>query len=242
MISHIRHATTSQFGGGGRGGGQQSTKKNVNDRTSTLQSTIQGIIRSKHSGGFGRQGLYAIGGAPCHFDGRGHLEGTCLAKNEGLLETKKQRRKRKRNGGGGGGSTKKRKKSKMDAGDSEDDGFSGDDSEEEDEEEIKVWKPASSINSRGDADDVGVGKSTATTKTKKRKSENDNPRDKMLTDDTPNDLDPDLKSLNRDGVDWSKSSKYGKKSNANFQSWLTAVGDKLNRKQMDQEDCMFTFI
>ena len=49
-----------------------------------------------------------------------------------------------------------------------------------------------------------------------------------------------IKSLAKEELDWSKNSKYGKKSNENFQKWLDVVAKKMHEQQVVAEDVLFT--
>ena len=52
-------------------------------------------------------------------------------------------------------------------------------------------------------------------------------------------MEEDIKSLTADELDWSKKSKYGKKSNENFGLWLDLVGNIMHARQTMNDDCIF---
>lgn len=126
MISHLRLATTNPHYKP-----PASVKKSSPaissriDRTKQMQLSLRGLGRPIQ----GSIGELMVGDMPQHVGGRGHLEGTCLAKREGLLETKKHRR------GGEHGD------------EDSDDCYDS----EEDEEEAKVWKPSQAENDDTDS-------------------------------------------------------------------------------------------
>jgi len=207
MISHLRLATQNSGGGRDHGGGKSSKKSpaSKSDRTSSLQANLKNI----HFSGGKPENNILCSDMPRHFGGRGHLEGSCVAKAEGLLESKSQKRKRKRNGGRG----KKNKKSKTGINkDDSDDGYEGNSDSEEEEEEKKVWKPT-----QHDSEVEGGEKSG-------QEAAN---------------FSSELKSLTKEGLDWNKKSKYGKKSNINFQNWVETVATKMHAKRVEGDDEMF---
>lgn len=194
--------------------GSAGLKSNRSDRTSSLQTQLLGLTRASVNQPGGVRQTLKTGNMPVHFDGRGHLEGTCIAKEEGLLETKQQRRKRCRKMGKDG--------------EEEDDMFEDEDEDsEEEEEERKVWKPVADAAASGAAaSGMGVGSTSSI------KSSNSSA--------LGGGLDGDIASLNKEGLDWGKNSKYGKKSNANFQKWLDSVAKSMHEQQVVTEDTLFT--
>lgn len=121
MISHLRLATTNPSYK------PPATVKKSSpaitsriDRTKQMQLSLRGLGRPVQ----GSIGELMVGDMPQHVGGRGHLEGTCVAKGEGLLETKKHRRGKDHDG------------------EESDDCYDS----EEDEEESKVWKPSQAEN------------------------------------------------------------------------------------------------
>jgi len=181
------------------------------------------------------------GDLPCHFDGRGHLEGSCIAKGEGLLETKKQRRKR-----GGDGSNRD--------GDDGEDMYDEDEDSDNEEEEKKVWKPVSGMMASNDSSNKGGGSGKEKGGKGRKGSPPSKPPDNVMTaaatassassaapggGSLPG-LDGDIASLTKEGIDWSKTSKYGKKSNDNFQKWLDSVAKNMHDQQVTAEDTLFT--
>lgn len=147
------------------------------DRTKQMQLGLMGLGRPIQ----GSIGDLMTGDMPSHVGGRGHLEGTCIAKREGLLETKKHRR---------GGRH-----------DDEEDDDCYDQDSEDDEEDAKVWKPSQA---------------------------------------TGEDMDSVIASLNKEGVDWSHNTKFGKKSHINFQMWMDSIAKRLHDQQVGHEDSLFT--
>jgi hypothetical protein len=221
MISRIRFGASSpsasktQSSSGNLG--RKNTPVNHNakkdgDRTRSIQASLKSCIYGKNSQL--SSGGYALGDIPRHFSGRGHLEGCCAAKQEGLLETKKQkihRRKKHKV------KKQKRKQHQRDGGNSSGSEMDLSDSEEE-EEEQKVWRPLGGDNLFGE-----------------------NPGDTKKGAAQANflNVDADVQSLIKDELDWSKTSKYGKKSNENFSLWLDYVGSKTHTMQVESEDNIF---
>lgn len=121
MISHLRLASTNPHYKPPAAVKQRAPAITSRiDRTKQMQMELRGLGRPIQ----GSIGELMIGDMPQHIGGRGHLEGTCMAKREGLLETKKHRK-------GGNHSDE-----------DDDDCYES----EEDEEEAKVWKPSQAQN------------------------------------------------------------------------------------------------
>jgi len=190
MISHVRaslanpnyvtaqnvesHSSKSK-GKKSVGGCSSNTSK---DRTASVQNALLGLSRPKPA--------FRTGPMPAHFSGRGHLEGTCMAQEEGLLESKNERKRHK--GHEADGSI---------------DSYDKDEEEDAEEEARKVWKPYGS-----DTQELSS-------------------------------IDNDIKSLGNDEIDWNKKTKYGKKSNANFQKWLDDIAKVMHEKQVKSDDSLF---
>ncbi len=166
------------------------------------------------------------GNMPAHFSGRGHLEGTCIAKQEGLLESKGEKRHRK---------GRKRKRGVRDdqGGSDSDDVYSGGDSDSEDEEEErKVWKPSSLGGTSSES-----GESPAADAARKSMA---NAAAASSTASTSSSVEAEIQSLKSGEHDWSKSSKYGRMSNDNFQNWLSNIATQMHDHQVHSEDSIFT--
>lgn len=214
-------------GGGGRGGGGGG------DRTSALQGSLSSSLFAANR----RQAeLYATGDVPSHFGGRGHLEGSCVAKSEGLLETKKEKRKRRRRekkGGKGGKGGRK-----VDS-DEDDDMLSDDDSSDEEEEEKKVWKAKSCL---GGGEESSNPFSKSTVQLPQNQGGKGQGGGGPPQEQAPPGIETDIMSMTDPDLDWSKTSKYGKKSNNNFQGWIDLVGEKMHTHQVNAEDNLFSFL
>lgn len=225
MISHLRLATANpSYRPPSNYKGAAALQQNRRDRTSLLQQNLKGLTQKQARGQAGAIHALQTGNIPTHHHGRGHLEGSCVAKGEGLLQTKSQKRKG-------------RNRDEMS---DDDDGCDMSD-EEEEEEEKKVWKSVSGL--------VGEKKET------KKGSKKGGPPSQLTTVQEAaaaqardggkkeiglGGLEGDIKSLTKEELDWSKTSKYGKKSNKNFQSWLDEVAKKMHEQQVEMEDVLFT--
>lgn len=239
MISHLRLATV-QPGHRAPGGlsGRSALHSGRKDQTALIQNSLQALLTSRRPD----QRYLATGDMPAHFAGRGHLEGTCIAKIEGLLENKKERRKRKRT---------KRNRGKEKAvrgagaeGSGSDDYYSNsDDDSDEEEEERKVWKPCSSLTNTSSTTNPfsSSTKMAATSLPQQQKRHSQKSGDASASSSEVGcSVDADIRSLNREGLDWNKNTKFGKKSNVNFQEWLEGVAKKLHGNQVVAEDAIFT--
>lgn len=236
MISHLRFATANpHYKPPASLKGNQSIRNGQSDRTACMQQQLLGMNQSRSLTPAGHVRHLVTGDVPLHVGGRGHLEGSCLARNEGLLESQKQKRHRKRKNGDKGAS------------DDDDDDMHGGSSSEEDEEDRKVWKPTSGIGMEAPAPPTKKQERNrareaknapaptpahaASDATKKK----ENPAAESLEG-----LDGDIRSLARDELDWSKTSRFGKKSNENFQKWMDGVAKKMHDQQVGAEDTLFT--
>jgi len=213
MISHLRIAAcTPGYRPPAHLNG--ATKPIPQDRTTALQNSLKSRIGSQSQH---QHQHYATGDMPSHVQGRGHLEGTCIAQQEGLLQTKKQRRK------------------KGEKGDKDDLGneWPEDDSDDE-EEESKVWKPAGMVANTKEAVNPFSNSQVLPQNQNKKKDATTTPTA------TIGNIESDLQSLNRTGLDWKKSTKFGKKSNANFELWLNDIAKVMHDQQVSSEDSVFT--
>jgi len=286
MISHLRLAVTNPnylpptniF---------SSKKLNSGDRTSQLQNNLRGISANRHLGAeYAGAAEYAAGTLPKHFDGRGHLEGSCVAKNEGLLQSKKEAAGADENSGD-------RKTQEDEDGDGE-----------KEKEERKVWKPVlgsdeSSMQDqeppknsetrnptvrRGGSARGGGGRRSGGSRGRtargggggrithygneiasraaaasasasaaavqdaasaapaggRKKQQGD--INKESAEDVMSCLEMNIKSLGDTEKDWSRHSKYGKKSYQNFDRWLDVVGTALHEARQEKEDCLFDMV
>lgn len=230
MISHLRLATTNpSYHPPGCLVGRSALNSSLLDRTGALQNSLQGSFFARTNKPPER--LLTTGDMPAHFSGRGHLEGTCMAKGEGLLENKKQKRKRRGKKGERGG------KKEMGNESDEDDCYDQNSSSDEEEEERKVWKPSSSsISSSSSTNPFSSSKVTPTVSLPQNQNKQQN---QDQNGGAGAGLDGDIASLNREGLDWSKTTKYGRKSNKNFQEWLDVLGKKMHDQQTQAEDALF---
>lgn len=200
-----------------------ATKPTPQDRTTNLQLSLKNRITAPTPGPPNNH--YVTGDMPSHVGGRGHLEGTCVAQPEGLLQTKKQRRKKGEKG------------EKDDLGNE----WPEDDSDDE-EEESKVWKPTGVISqSKETANPFSSSQILPQAKKKSAADGATNPNSaKVGGASTMGNIEADLQSLNRTGLDWKKSTKMGKKSNANFETWLDDIAKVMHDQQVSSEDSVFT--
>jgi hypothetical protein len=214
MITHLRLGTHNPYYRPPQSGGKA---KNISreDRTSLLQYTLR---NSRHPNFYNEKTAYTTGSLPRHTYGRGHLEGSCVGRNEGLLETEKEKRKRKDK------RLRKRHQSRTMGGAINEDGYYLSDSEEDEEEEKKVWKP--SAPSSAQSGTIHPSK---------------NKESKTGGNSDLGGLEATIQSLNRDGLDWSKKSKYGKKSHKNFDEWLGELALVKHEAQVTAEDALFCF-
>ena len=189
------------------------------DRTTLMQHSMRASMHAQHNPYTKGVAMTRTGDMPTHLHGRGHLEGTHASKNEGLLENKQQKRKRRRVTGEKGEGEKE-------------DGYSLADSEEDDEEERKVWKPSSSSTSPNE-------KENPFSKSSSLPSPSPSPSPSSSSSSS-NEIEGEIQSLTKEGLDWSKTSKFGKKSNTNFEKWLSEVAEKLHKEQVEHEDVIFT--
>jgi hypothetical protein len=235
MISHLRIATVNpNYRSPGCFTGNTALKSGRADRTSSLQSSLQGLFYSKTNKPAER--IVSHGDMPNHFGGRGHLEGSCMAKTEGLLENKGEKRKRKRK------EKKRGKKGKNKNGDmsDDDDYYSEDSSSDEEEEERKVWKPTSLYLQTDPKNPFSSSKAQPPPLPQNQltKPSGNKATAAATGAATTSGVEADIISLNKEGLDWSKTSKYGKKSNQNFQEWLDIMIKKMHEKQVESEDCL----
>lgn len=219
MISHLRYATANpNYRPPPALKKNKGIKSAQSDRTAVLQQQLLGL------GQCGLQGNIrhlVTGDVPLHVGGRGHLEGTCLAKGEGLLESRKNRGPH----------------------DDPDDTYDSD----EEEEERKVWKPLSGIGmTKHDpkANPKANPKAKKGSDPKEPKEPNNpnpklKPKPKPKSEETLEGLDADIQSLKNEELDWSRGSKHGKKSNENFQKWLDGVARIMHNQQVTSEDSLF---
>jgi len=223
MISKLRMGTT----GFGTANSSMKTSipssSSVTDRTSFIQQAMRSNLQSAQHRN--TEPSLLVGPIPRHFDGRGHLEGSCMAKQEGLLENKGQKicrkRKEKSRSSSSSAAQKKRKKEKYGEEDIADD-YS--DSDEDEEEERKVWRPVSSAYTNIDSSN----------------QQGKNRQEKHVDIDTLNRaIENDIQSLVKADLEWSKTNKFGKRSNENFSMWLDFIGHHLHARQTVFEDCIF---
>jgi len=230
MISHLRLATANPgYRPPGTSMGRSGLSSHRDDRTTSLQCNLRNFLHGYSNKPPER--LYQTGDMPSHIGGRGHLEGTCVAKAEGLLENKKEKRRRKRKRGGA---------SAEDGNDSASDDYYDEDSSDE-EEERKVWKPTAITIGEGS----GEGKSSSSNPFSS--SSAPKPSSSSFTSASSDGggvsgggIDSDIESLKKEGLDWKKTSKYGKKSNKNFEEWLDVIAKKMHEQQVVSEDSLFT--
>ena len=235
MISQLRIATanpgyhppTNSKAKSGKGGSYATA-----DRTSALQKQMRASSANQQA----MNGMCVTGDMPFHFGGRGYLEGTCMAKSEGLLESKREKRSRKR---------KRRKsirKGDQYGSDSGSDDYYGSDSDssDDDEEERRVWTSTSWRNNEEDEEEGQKNSSRITSAARKGCviASNAN-QSSSSTPDGSNSLEAELNSLKIPTFDWSKTSKYGKESNKNFQHWIEEVAKKMHEQQVLSEDDLF---
>jgi hypothetical protein len=222
MISHLRLATANPgYKPPGCFTGRTALNSGSLDRTGALQNSLTSFFHQVNNQTPSR--FLATGDMPSHVGGRGHLEGSCMAKGEGLLESKKEKRKKKGH----------KKGKKGEEGYDKEDCYDNEDSSDDDEEERKVWKPASMCGGGGTEHANPFSSSSV-------KLPQNQQKDAKKTSNLPSGIDGDIESLNREGLDWSKTSKYGKKSNHNFQEWLDEIAKKMHAQQREAEDTLFS--
>jgi hypothetical protein len=203
------------------------------DRTTLMQNTLRHSMQKQYNSVGSGRAMMTVGDMPTHLHGRGHLEGSQVSKLEGLLENKQHKRKRRRGNGG--------KPSSLHNGDGDDgveDGYSMNSDEEEEEEELKVWKPSSS--SSKPSEKKGGGGNTFSTSSSLPPSKSGGGGGGGVVDSASSaEVEGEIKSLMKEGLDWNKNSKFGKKSHTNFEKWLGELAEKLHEEQVAHEDDVF---